>query len=82
MTDSYVQVAVDGNGKKVDMDLVSTEAGPSIYRQKAVLAGITAVLLNKIVEQNMMMLALQRATLAVLNSMNNTDVSEENFIDN
>ncbi len=42
MSESYVQVAPEGTGKKIDNELVETTAGSLIYRQRVALAGDAA----------------------------------------
>lgn len=76
-TDSYVQVAADGVGKKVDMTLVQTNAGDTIYRQRAELIGDSVGLLQSIDDKLMVTNALLRGILFVLS---NGDVTEDNFI--
>ena len=49
--DSYVQLSPDGSGKQVDMDQVSTAAGASLYRQRAVLVGETGDVLQQLLEE-------------------------------
>jgi hypothetical protein len=49
--DSYVQIAPDSTGKKVDMDQVASAAGDTIYQQRATLVGETGNILQALLEQ-------------------------------
>lgn len=76
-TDAYVQVAVDGAGKQVDMSTVRTVAGDTIYRQRAELVGEPAAALLALGDK----LDLQTALLrAILFTLSNGDVTEDMFI--
>lgn len=75
--DSYVQVAADGVGKKVDMTQTATPAGDTIYRQRAELVGDNAVAIQELLDINKSQLAVLRG---ILFALTNGDVTEDNFI--
>jgi hypothetical protein len=77
-TDSYVQVAPDSTGKKVDMSQVATSAGDVILRQRAELVGDPAAAILEMNETLKKVLAVQRGILFALTS---GDVDEEAFLD-
>jgi len=79
MSDAQLQVAPDGAGKMVDMDLTSTAAGSAIYRQRAVLVGDTGNALCQLVANSNAMLAVMRAILETLQATSNVQVSEDDF---
>jgi len=68
--DSYVQVATDGAGKKVDMDQVATAGGDTIYRQRATLVGETGDILQSILDEQITQTRLLHAIFKVLISSN------------
>jgi hypothetical protein len=78
MSDSFVSVAPDGYGKSVDMDQTATAAGPTIYRQRAVLVGLTNEQIDELLTLSRQQLAVLRAILASTNSVTNT-VTEDDF---
>lgn len=76
--DSYVQVATDGSGKKIDMAQVVTAAGDPVYRQRAEITGDVA---DAILAMNATM-RLQLAVMrGILFALTNGDVTEETFLD-
>lgn len=77
MSDSYLQVAADGAGKQVDMTLLRTLAGDTIYRQRAELIGPPADALLELNAEAKIQTALLRAILFVLS---NGDVTEDQFL--
>lgn len=76
--DAYVQVATDGSGKQIDMDQVSTAAGATLYRQRAVMVGIPAQVLDEMLELQRRQLACMRALLSTLG--NAAAATEEDFM--
>lgn len=84
-TDTFVQVAPDSSGKRVDMGLVDTGAVDStgtvqrVYRQRAEITGDVADALLAVNQTLKQILAVDRAILAVLSSVSNSPVSEEDF---
>ena len=79
MSDAYIQVAPDGGGKLVDMDQVSTLAGATIYRQRAVLVGESGNALEELLTISRAQLAVSRAILANLLSSIPDGVTEDDF---
>ncbi len=79
MSDAQLQVAPDGAGKMVDMDLTATAAGSAIYRQRAVLVGDTGNALCELLANSRAQLAVLRAILETLQATSNVQISEEDF---
>ena len=79
MSDAQLQVAPDGAGKMVDMDLTSTAAGTAIYRQRAVLVGDTGNVLCELLANSRAQLAVLRAILETLQATSNVQISEDDF---
>jgi len=79
MSDAQLQVAPDGAGKTIDMELTSTAAGSAIYRQRALLVGDSGTALLELLACNQQQLAVLRAILAVLQGTSNVMVSEEDY---
>lgn len=77
--DSYVQVAPDSTGKQVDMELTGTAAGANIYRQRALLVGDPADVMQQLLVNSNANLAVLRAILTVLTVTSNVRISEEDF---
>ena len=77
--DSYVQVATDGTGKKVEMQLDYDAGLNPIYLQKALLVGAPADALQNLLAMNMQQLAVLRAILSAITSISNSPVTEEDF---
>lgn len=74
--DTYVQVATDGSGKKVDMGLVATSAGDTIYRQRAEIVGDVNAAIQELLDINKTQLAVLRG---ILFALTNGDVTEDSF---
>jgi len=68
--DSYVQIAPDSTGKKVDMDQVVSAAGDTIYRQRATLVGETGDILQALLEQQLIQTNILAGIFKVLASSN------------
>jgi hypothetical protein len=64
--DGYTQVAPDSTGKKIDMDVVTTAAGATLYREKAILVGETGDVLQQILECNLQQLVLLRTLVEMV----------------
>ena len=83
MSDSFIRVAPDSTdtvlGKTVDMDLVSTAAGASIYRQRADLTGDSMEALEEISIHLKQHTALLRAILATLGASSTASIGEDMF---
>lgn len=66
--DGFTQVAPDSTGKKIDMDVVSTTAGTTLYREKAILVGETGdtlqALLTEQVEQTRILMAILQVLIS------------------
>jgi hypothetical protein len=77
--DDLVQLAADGTGKKVDMDKVSTAAGDTVYRQRAVMVGETFDLLQQLLLVNVQQLACLRAMLSILQADHPSALGELDF---
>jgi hypothetical protein len=77
--DGFVQVAPDGGGKKIDMDLVSSAADPQIYRQKAVLVGDTGAILDELLRVSRLQLKVLRCLLALTQESNPMQITEEDI---
>jgi hypothetical protein len=78
--DAYVQVARDNpEGKQVDMDLVATAAGSTIYRQRAVLVGDSAEILRSMLDTQMAMLACLRSLVAMAQIKNPGSGCEDEY---
>lgn len=77
--DALVQLAVDGAGKSVDMEQVSTAAGATLYRQRAVLVGESGDILQQIFNIQVQQLAILRAILAIHRSNNTGSLGEEDY---
>jgi hypothetical protein len=71
--DSYVQVAPDGSGKKIDMALTASAAGDTIYRQRAEIVGVNAEVLGELLELSRKQLACLRG---ILYRLNNGDLND------
>jgi len=68
--DAQVQLAPDGQGKKVDMDQVATQAGDTVYRQRATLVGETGNILQDLLREARTQTRILRAILATLQMAN------------
>lgn len=79
MPDAYVQVATDGSGKRIDMELVSTLADGTIYRQRAAIVGDAADALLSIPILMAQQLAVLRQLAAMLDAETNSRISEDDF---
>jgi hypothetical protein len=78
--DSFIQVAPDNTeGKRVDMDLVASAAGATLYRQRAVLVGETGNDLQRLLAINTQQLAVLRAMLAILSESSTANITESDF---
>ena len=77
--DGYTQVAPDSTGKKIDMDVVSTAAGTTLYREKAILVGETADILQSMFMVQLQQLACLRALLSISQSNNPNTLGEADF---
>lgn len=77
-TDGFVQVAPDSTGKTVDMKLIRTVAGDSIYRQRAELSGSAADAILALDDTARKQLAVLRG---ILFALTNGEVTEEMFLD-
>lgn len=75
----YVQVAVDGAGKKVQMLVTTDGEGNTVYQQCAVLLGDTPDLLYQLVAHAKAQLAVSRAILATLSASSNAPYDEDRF---
>lgn len=80
MADSFVQVAPDSSGKQIDMETVTTAAGPILYQQRARIVGDSAEAIFQILATNQKILAVMRALLALQNARNTTPVFEDDFL--
>ena len=72
LSDTFVQVAQDGTGKKVDMELVQTSSGTPIYSQRARLVGDSQDFLQQLYLANLQHTAILRAILATLQGIKTT----------
>lgn len=72
LSDAKIIVAPDSTGKSVDMELVQTGAGTSIYQQRARLVGDSQDFLQQLYLLNLQQLAVMRAMLATLQSIQST----------
>ena len=85
VTDSYVQLAADGSGKKMETTLLDSgvvdTAGAEIdvHRQRAELVGKSQETLDKLVELGQAQLSCLQAMLAVLNTVSNIGIEAEDF---
>lgn len=83
--DTFVQVAADSTGKRVEMSLVSSgkadTAGAAIdtYRQRAELTGVSQDAVDQLLAINKLQLSTLQAILAVLNGISNFSVQAEDF---
>lgn len=75
--DDVLIVAKDADGKSIDMDRVATAAGPTVYRQRAVLVGATGEQLDELIELNRSQLAVLRAILMSLNATHSRTTEDE-----
>lgn len=75
----YVQLATDGSGKKVGMDLTTDVYGNAVYLQKALLVGEPAENLAQILDTERQILTVLRALLRVMTDTSNSRVTEEDF---
>jgi len=76
--ETYVQVAPDSTGKKVEMEQGTQADGSTVYRQKAVLVGDPADAILAMRDE----LKIQTAVLrGILFALTNGDVTEEMFLD-
>jgi hypothetical protein len=78
VSDAYLQVAPDSTGKTVDMDLVATAAGASIYRERVAIVGFTGEQFDEMLTTQRQVLACLRAILASINSPTSS-VTEDDF---
>ena len=78
--DAFLQVALDGAGKRVDMDQVSTAANATVYRQRAVLVGETGDVLQQLLDVNLHQLACLRAILAIKRTDHVGAPGEDDFL--
>lgn len=79
MSESYVQVAADGAGKKVAMDQQTDSNANTVYLQKALMVGAPADAVDQLLDLNRQQLAVLRAILRVLTDSGNSRVTEEDF---
>jgi len=70
MADAVVQVAPDSTGKKVDMELVSTAADPTVYRQRALLVGTPEDAISEIRLLLRQLISIELAILETLQAEN------------
>jgi len=71
--DAQITVApdnLDPASKLVDMDKVATQAGATVYRQRADLVGESGALLQQLLSVNLRQLYVLRAVLATLQQAN------------
>lgn len=79
VTVQYVQVAVDGAGKKVGMQQSVDSAGNQIYLQKALLIGDPADVLSQLLDTERQILACLRALVRIQADITNSRTTEEDF---
>lgn len=84
--DSFVQIAPDSTGKRMETALVRTQGADSTtgtpidaYRQRAELAGASQDALDQLLALTKRQVALLQAILTNLNSVSNLAVTEEDF---
>lgn len=77
--DAFVQVAVDGAGKKIAMDQTVDGAGNTVLLQKALLTGDPADQISQLLELSRQQLACLRSILRVLTDTSNSRTLEEDF---
>lgn len=77
--DSYVIVAPDSTGKKVQMEVAYDAQLNATYLQKAILVGDPADALQNILATETQILAVLRAILSTLSATSNSPVNEEDF---
>jgi hypothetical protein len=77
--DAFVQVAVDGAGKKIAMDQGTDAFGNTVLLQKALLVGDPADAMAQMMELQRQQLATLRAILRVLSDVSNTRTTEEDY---
>lgn len=74
--DTFVQVAPDSTGKKINMGATPTLAGSDVVTQRTELVGSIAEALNDLLIETRLQTALLRAILHSFNS----GTSEEDFL--
>jgi hypothetical protein len=83
--DSYVQVAADGSGKKMETGVIQTSvndasAGPqTVHRQRAELLGVNADYLEELARLTRLQTQLLQAILATLTATSNVAITAEDF---
>jgi len=77
--DSFIQVAVDGAGKKVAADLQVDAYGNTVYLQKALLTGDPADAVAQLLDTNRQILACLRALLRIQSDTTNSRTTEEDY---
>lgn len=80
MSEGFIRVATDGDGKRVAMEQQKLADGTTdVYIQKALLVGDPADALAQLLESNQAQLAVLRAILAILRETSNARITEEDF---
>lgn len=83
--DTYVQVAADGVGKKMETALTGTQATDStglpidVHRQRAEIVGTVADIQWQILQCNLLVVQLLQAILTNLNTTSNINPQPEDF---
>lgn len=75
----YVQVAVDGAGKKIAMELGVDGYSNTVYKQKALLIDGPADALDQLLETDRKILACLRALLKIQQDSTNSRTTEEDY---
>lgn len=84
--DAFVQVALDGSGKKMETALVrqqsadaTTGAPTEVHRQRAEIVGQAGDALDQLLAMNKMQVQLLQAILSNLNATSNVNPQPEDF---